>query len=129
MNIYGIEQRADQFKVAEKIRSVNNLKNVHFIHGNMLNLDWSDYDIYYLYNPFQEHISDFGYIKIDSQIELNQKYYIQYTSRVYNQLCLANPGKKLVTFYGYGGSIPSNWQLTQSRIIGYGNLSMWESME
>lgn len=129
MNIYGIEQRSDLFKIAEKIKTINDLQNVHFIRGNMLDLDWSGYDIYYLYNPFQEHIASFGDMRIDERIDFDQKYYVQYTSEVYRQLCWAKPGKKLITFHGYGGSIPSNWRLTQSRIIGYGNFSMWENGE
>lgn len=127
MDIYGVEQRVELYKVAEKIRKANSIKNVHFICGNMLEIDWSIFDVYYLYNPFQEQISNFEEMRIDDRIAFDKKNYINYTSEVYRQLCWAKPGKKLITFHGYGGPIPSTWRLTQSRTIGYGNLSMWEN--
>lgn len=129
MNVYGIEQRKDMFKVAQKIKSTNSLQNVHFIHGNMLDIDWSFFDIYYLYNPFQEHITDFDDMRIDQKIAFDKKYYAMYTSEVFRQLCWAKRGKKLITFYGYGGSIPDSWRLIQNRVIGYGDLSMWEKIK
>lgn len=127
MNIYGVEQRIELHKVAERIKKANAIKNVHFICGNMLELDWSKFDIYYLYNPFQEHVIDFENMRIDDRIAFDKKNYMYYTSEVYRQLCWARPGKKLITFHGYGGPIPSTWRLTQSRTIGYGHLSMWEN--
>lgn len=128
IKIYGIEQRRTLYKCSQEIKLINKLENVHFINGNMLDIDWSDFDIYYLYNPFQEHISNFGDMRIDHTIEFDKKHYVMYTTEVFRQLCWAKPGKKLITFHGYGGSIPSSWKLIQSRIIGYGDLSMWEKI-
>ena len=86
INIYGIEQRRTLYKCSQKIKLTYKLENVHFIHGNMLDIDWSDFDIYYLYNPFQEHISNFGGMRIDHTIEFDKKHYIMYTSEVFRQL-------------------------------------------
>ncbi|MEK6628320.1 MAG: hypothetical protein AABY53_06815 [Bdellovibrionota bacterium] len=55
---------------------------------------------------------------------MQEKHFSMYTNEVYRQLCLAIPGKKLITFHGYGGSIPSIWKFVQSRTIGEGDLSM-----
>lgn len=95
----------------------------------MLNLVRLVYDIYYLYNPFQKHIASFGDMRIDGRINFFQKYYVQHTSEVCRQLYWAKPSKKRITFHFYGGTIPSNWRLTQSRIIDYANFSIWENDE
>lgn len=126
--IYGIEQRPELYKIAEKIKIKNHLANVHYYCGNMLEMDWNHFDVYYLYNPFQEHISGLKGMRINHKIPFDKKYYIMYTNEVYRQLCWAKPGKRLITFHGYGGSVPSTWRLVQSRIIGHGDLSMWEKV-
>lgn len=126
--IYGIEQRPELHKIAEKIKAKNQLNNVSYYCGNMLEMDWNHFDVYYLYNPFQEHISGLTGMRINHKIPFDKKYYIMYTNEVYRQLCWAKPGKRLITFHGYGGSVPSTWKLVQSRIIGQGDLSMWEKV-
>lgn len=126
--IYGIEQRPELYKIAEKIKTANHLDNVNYYCGNMLEMDWNHFDVYYLYNPFQEHISGLSGMRINHKIPFDKKYYIMYTNEVYRQLCWAKPGKRLITFHGYGGSIPSTWRMVQSRVIGHGDLTMWEKI-
>jgi hypothetical protein len=38
----------------------------------------------------------------------------------------ADTGKILITYHGYGGSIPSSWKMIESAIIKNGLLAMWQ---
>lgn len=123
--IFGIEQRSKLVRVANRIIEVNEFTNISIIQMNMLELDWDLHDVYYLYNPFQEHITDTGLYILEKDIELNKKHFAHYTSEVFRQLTWAKPGKVLITYHGYGGSVPRNWKMVASRHIDDGDLTMW----
>ncbi|MDG0818187.1 methyltransferase domain-containing protein [Bdellovibrio svalbardensis] len=129
LEIFGIEQRKNLFEVSKAIAQENALDRVHFIHGNMLDLNWSDYDIFYFYNPFQEHICDDTDIAlIDRDIDLDRKHYVQYVSEVFRQMTWLTPGKKVITFHGYGGQMPSTMKFLDSRPVDNGELCLWEKV-
>jgi SAM-dependent methyltransferase len=123
--IHGIEQRQNLVDIANRIILVNGLENIHIKQMNMLDLVWDQFDIYYLYNPFQEHIVDDEFGKINSDIEFDKKHYLHYTAEVYRQLRLAKAGKIFISFHGYGGPMPPLWMKTHSENFGSGELAMW----
>lgn len=127
MQVFGIEQRRDLYSVAKSLATRNNFL-VHYLHGNMLDLDWNDYDIIYLYNPFQEHLCESGPGVIDNNIELDRKFYFQYVEDVFSRFLELRPGKRVITYHGYGGRFPVSMRLVRSRLIGMGQLCMWEKM-
>lgn len=127
LEIFGIEQRKDLFEVSQAIAKANSLNRLHFIHGNMLDLNWEDYDIFYLYNPFQEHLCTYtDFALIDKNIELDRKYYVQYLDEVFRQMTWLAPGKKVITFHGYGGRMPPSMSFLNSCPVDNGELCLWE---
>ena len=129
LEIHGVEQRPHLVAISQEIAKVNELKNIHFSAQNLIEMNWSDFDIFYLYNPFQEHVSYTDHFLIDNKIELHQKYFQDYTARVYEELKKVKPGSMLITFHGYGGKIPKSWSLRCSQYIEGGFLSMWVKNE
>ncbi|GEM_PF-279678 len=125
LEVYGIEQRSRLVQVAQKIVQVNSFDRIHFSTQNLLELNWADYDIYYLYNPFQEHVCHSDIFLIDDSIPLQKSLFSAYLNKVYEELRAAPPGKVLITFHGYGGSVPRAWTLKHSDFIENGFLSMW----
>lgn len=123
--ITGIEQRPKLVGIANKIIKINGFKNISVVQLNMLDLNWEEHDIYYLYNPFQEHVTHEGLCIIENDLEFDQKNYAHYTSEVFRQLSWAKTGKVLITFHGYGGSVPSSWRMVASKYIENGDLTMW----
>lgn len=126
LEIYGVEQREDLFKIAQKVIDENQLARIHLSYGNMLSLDWSLYDIFYLYNPFQEHtcgVYEGGLI--DKNIDLDRKYYAHYISEVFRQMSWLEPGKRVIIFHGYGGIMPPSMKLLESRHVNKGELCLW----
>lgn len=127
LEIYGIEQREDLFKIAQTVINENHLNKVHLTCDNMLSLDWSQYDIFYLYNPFQEHLCGvFEGGLIDRNIDLEGKYFAQYISEVFRQMTWLEPGKRVIIFHGYGGIMPPSMTLLESRRLEKGELCLWE---
>lgn len=123
--IYGIEQRLKLVLAANKVIEKNNFKNISVLQMNMLELDWQSYDIYYLYNPFHEHLMNGGFSVLEHDLDFDQKFYTQYTTEVLKQLNKAKPNKVLITFHGYGGPVPTDWKLVSSKHVDNGELTMW----
>ena len=129
LNIYGIEQREELVKVSRKICDANAPGRINIIHGNMISLDWDQYDIFYFYNPFQEHMSGREDVDlIDYKINFNKKVYFKYVEIVFQQLELLRPKQKVITFHGYGGGQPPSLRLLESFKIGHGTLNIWEKV-
>ena len=130
LEISGIEQRKDLVEVARQICAVNAPGRVEFIHGNMLTLDWDRFDVFYLYNPFQEHICTHQQTDhvIDHRIRFGVKAYIEYINEIFRQLELLKPKKRVITFHGYGGSFPASMKLLESYRIERGTLNIWEKV-
>jgi len=125
LEIYGIEQRQNLVAISDEIVKANSLNRVVFSNGNLTDLSWADYDIFYLYNPFQEQVPAPDAILIDKNIEMSKKQYRQYIAKVSEELKMAKDGTVLITYHGYGGTINKWWRLTHSLFVEGGFLCMW----
>ncbi len=123
--IHGIEQRRNLVKIANTIIQKNSFAEISIKQMNMMALEWDEYDVYYFYNPFQEHLLGSGIGVVEQNIELDKKNYSLYISEVFRQLSWAESGKMLITYHGFGGRIPSSWRLVSSAFIGGGHLELW----
>ena len=56
----GVELRPHLVHMARKVASRLAVDNATFLEGNALDLDWSAYDAFYFYNPFEEQILETG---------------------------------------------------------------------
>lgn len=125
LKIYGIEQRPHLVQVANEIIKTNNLQDITIWEKNLLDLNWQDYDIFYLFNPFQEHVALSPTAVIDNTIPFHRDHYLAYTAKVFEELQKMPRNKVLITFHGYGGKLPKSWALKCSHYIEGGFLSMW----
>lgn len=65
----GVEQRQNLCTLAVKIAQHYQLTNLKFIHANVVDTDFSDYDAFFFYNAFYENIEDAA--AIDNSVALN----------------------------------------------------------
>ncbi|MGZ5019415.1 MAG: class I SAM-dependent methyltransferase [Chthoniobacterales bacterium] len=100
----GIEQRAELVAAARKAAMTLAVPNVEFLHANLLDADFANYDAFYLFNPFEENMH--GH-KIDSAIPLSTALFKRYTTYVSEQLGARPIGTRVVTYAGYADDIPS----------------------
>lgn len=125
LEIYGVEQRQHLVDISRKIAAANDLDRILFSTGNLIELNWTDYDIFYLYNPFQEHVAFSDTFLIDKNIDLSRAHFNHYSAKVLEELKKVKDGSILITFHGYGGSIPKSWSMKHSQFVEGGFLSMW----
>lgn len=95
---YGVEQRKDLVEYAEAARKKLGLANVSFIHGNITEVDLSNYNHFYFYNSFYENLATAE--KIDNNVSYSIQSYNQYTRFLYRQLQKKPPGTRIATYHG-----------------------------
>lgn len=106
---YGIEQREALFAFAEMAREETDLPNVHFIHGNLTELDLSGFDHFYFYNSFYENIESGS--RIDYAVKTSFALYDRYSRLVYELLDNKPPETRLVTFHAADRQVPPAYKL------------------
>lgn len=119
----GIEQRAHLVHAARAVAGRFRIGRCRFLHGNMADVDFRLWDAFYLFNPFLEHLRNEP--PIDRTIERRPALYRRYVRSVQAQLDEARPGARLVTYWGFGGALPGDWELGHSEEVGTGRLELW----
>ena len=117
----GVEQRSDLVAAARQAATDLQLTDVEFIHGNVMDVDFAEYDAFYLFNPFEENMH-YGH-KIDSAVRLSPALFKRYTSHVAAQLGARPLGTRVVTYAGYADDIPACYYC-ESALFG-DDLKLW----
>jgi SAM-dependent methyltransferase len=102
--IAAARQAADQLFLPRRVLRERESK-VEFIHGNVTEIDFANYDAFYLFNPFEENMH-YGH-KIDREVPLSAALFKRYTSHVSAQLGARPMGTRVVTYAGYADDIPA----------------------
>ena len=100
----GIEQRSALVEAARAAASARGVHDIEFIHANITDVSFVDYDAFYIFNPFEEHLH--GH-KIDKAVALSPQLFKRYTSYVADQLGRRPLGTRVVTYMGYADDIPA----------------------
>ncbi len=118
----GVEQRTNLHLVAKRLATHYGLPNVKFIQANITEINFSDYNAFYYFNPFYENIEKSNII--DETVELKTQNFNVYTRYVKQQLEGMPIGTRLVTYWSSVKDIPLSYTL-QVKSMG-GLLEMWE---
>ena len=125
MEIFGVEQRRHLHEIAETIVSTNAITRVNLSHGNMMDIEWEKFDVFFLFNPFQEHNLKSDIFAIDQKVNLEPDLYVKYVTFVENKLENLSVGKRVITLEGFGGTIPKTWRLISSDQVVDSKLNHW----
>lgn len=121
---YGIEQRDHLIEISQKIAAIHDLQNVEFVHSNICEIDFSEYEAFYYYNSFQENIDTS--CPIDYVILPHHDLFYFYSNYVRAQLYRAHVGTRLVTYWTDYKDVPNNFRLVHSAYNGL--LNFWEKV-
>ncbi|MEP6928455.1 MAG: methyltransferase domain-containing protein [Flavobacterium sp.] len=121
---YGVEQRASLSRIAEKIAEKHHLENAKFIHSNITQINFSDYDAFYFYNSFFENIDTST--PIDKEIDPKIELFYTYSNYVRNQLGKMPIGTRLVTYWSTWEEIPESFDIEYSTCNGI--LNFWKKI-
>lgn len=121
---YGVEQRASLIKIAEKIAKKHHIENVKFIHSNITQINFSDYDAFYFYNAFFENVDTTN--PIDKEIDPKIELFYSYSNYVRDQLGKMPKGTRLVTYWSTWEEIPESFDIEYSTCNGI--LNFWKKI-
>lgn len=106
---YGIEQRQSLITHAECAKTILQMNNVFFLHGNFTQLDFRRFDHFYFYNSFYENLP--GTDKIDDHIDYSEALYTYYKQYLYQQLKRKPKGTRLSTLCAWEHDIPPEYHI------------------
>lgn len=118
----GVEQRQHLCEAALAVIAQAKIPNAAIIHGNAMAIPFSNFEAFYLFNPFQENLETTA--KIDGTVKLSSEFYDRYTEQVARQLALAPLGTRVATYCGVCEEVPLGYECIESS-SGY-DLKFWE---
>ncbi len=118
---YGVEQRKSLITLSKKIAVKHAIENVEFIHSNITQISFMQYDSFYFYNSFYENINTSQ--PIDNTIYTEKSLYYIYSDYVKKQLEKVPIGTRLVTYYSLWDEIPKGFDLEYTALSGV--LNFW----
>ncbi|WP_081887629.1 class I SAM-dependent methyltransferase [Verrucomicrobium sp. BvORR034] len=108
----GVEQRGNLVRIAQSLLQHFQIPRVEIVQGNILDIDFRQFDAFYLFNPFQEN--SLPSFRIDSSVTLDPKLYDIYTEHVYRQLSAVPLGTRVATYWGDQEEIPDSYECVES---------------
>jgi len=124
-HFYGVEHRESLAKTGNRIAQHFKLNNVTILHDNILNINFSDYDAFYLFNPFYENLE---FVKrLNDEVELEENLYQVYLDHTEKQLDKAKTGTRLVTYHGNNFEVPGSYKKEAEAFNG--ELKLWIKQE
>jgi hypothetical protein len=115
----GAEQHEPLVKTATELaRRLGVSERTQFLQIDAFDLDWSDFDALYFYNPFELALFGEHATSPSPAVQI---------ARVQRRLAAVRDFTRVVTFHGFGGVMPSTFELIyHERVAGFGlDLALW----
>lgn len=109
----GIEQRERLVQCSSNLAAQLAWPRVTFVHGDAFELDWTQFDAFYLFNPFVD------------QMDSTWEAYDEAIRKTQIKLSPLRPGTRLVVLHGFGGALPLEWQCLLKEPHGNTTLELW----
>jgi SAM-dependent methyltransferase len=125
-SVRGVEHREHFVEIARAAAHALDV-DVEFVHGAIADHDFSGVTGIYLFNPFAENLSPRG-DHLDETVELNEDAFWRDVRAVERFLERAPAGTRVVTYCGWGGTMPASYELVL-RERRAGVLELWTKTE
>jgi SAM-dependent methyltransferase len=119
----GIEHRPHLVAIANRASRELGAARTEFAVGTIEDVDWSLYDGFYFFNPFEENV--WTQDCFDRSVVLSEERFWNDLAFVEWVLALAPVGTRVATFHGFGGRIPPTYQLVDQQPHRGGILRFW----
>ena len=120
----GVEQRVRLVEAARTAAERAGASRASFVHANVVDIDFADFDGVYLYNPFYEQVA-VEEIPIDDTIEPSYGRYLEYVAMTTRKLREMRPGTRVVIYSGFGGDMPSEYERVPVRHRFWTYFELW----
>ncbi len=124
----GVERRAGLIRVARETAATLGATRATFVHANIDSFSFAGFDGVYLYNPFYEQISKHTDL-IDQDIERTGAAHRFFVRAVEERLRAHPSPVAVVTFNGFGGLMPRDYQFMGDEPAGNDRLELWTKLE
>lgn len=111
VNFIGVEQRQELVHYARVAKNYFKLSNASFIHANVTQVNFKEFDHFYFYNSFYENIDREN--AIDDTIETSYGLYDYYTQYLHSVLKDKPSGTRVVTYQSLGEILPDGFKPIQ----------------
>jgi ubiquinone/menaquinone biosynthesis C-methylase UbiE len=118
----GVDYRKYFIELCEKLTIKYRFKNVNFIHADFKEINFKDYDCFYFFNSFQEHVDKTA--KIDDVIETSTEKYKDYSEYLKKEFDKLPNGTRIATYHLHLNQMPSSYKLVAMYFDG--TLKCWE---
>jgi len=120
----GLERRSGLVDIARSAASELGATRATFVHADVDSFSFEGFDGIYLYNPFQEQISKF-IVQIDDEVERSQAAYWHFVRATTAELAHLSTRAAVVTFNGFGGQMPPDYEFFGDEPAGNDRLELW----
>ena len=123
----GIEHRAHLVAIANDAARQFRGSRVDFSVGLIDDVDWSCFDAFYFFNPFEENVFATS-SALDRTVVLSEDRFWIDSAFVERKLARLRVGVRVATFHGFGGRIPPSYRLEAQLPIRGGVLRFWTKL-
>lgn len=118
----GVEYRKHFVQLCDNLTIKYRFKNVNFIHSNIKEIDFKNYDSFYFFNSFLEHLDVTA--KIDDSVDVNIDNFRKYSEFLELQFENLPIGTRIVSYHAKPNQIPESYKLVSAHFDGL--LKCWE---
>jgi SAM-dependent methyltransferase len=108
----GVEHRTYYVEIGNDCAKQFGLLNCKFIADTILNIDFSNYDAFYIFNPFLEAKDPSA--QMDETLKVGLKEYETYSAYVYKQFDSLRVGTRIASYWTSKTQFPPSFQLVKS---------------
>jgi hypothetical protein len=120
-HFYGMEHRESLVSIGSQIANHFGLTNVSLTHKNIIDCTFSDFDAFYLFNPFYENLECVK--RLNDEVSLYPDLYQLYLNYTEKQLDSLRKGTRLVTYHGNNFEVPDSYEKIREAFNG--TLKLW----
>lgn len=120
-HFYGVEHRKSLVSIGNQFTKHYELTNATIINANILDINFSNYDGFYIFNPFYENLEIDK--RLNDEVKLEAELYQVYLKHTDDQLDQAKKGTRLVTYHGNNFEVPNSYKKEKDAFNG--DLKLW----
>lgn len=118
----GVDYRENFIQLCDQLTAKHGFKNSNFIFSDIKHINFREYDSFYFFNSFLEHIDITA--KIDETVSVDIETFNHYFKFLFKQFARLPEGTRIATYHVNNIQIPGSYKLVGSDFDGL--LKFWE---
>lgn len=124
----GVEHRQGLVDIATDAAARVSVESARFVCGTVSDIDIAKFDALYFFNPFEENMLHARHW-LDGTVALSEARYYADVAHAEALLDAARVGTRVVTYHGFGGTMPLTYHRALRERCRSGHLELWVKRE